>query len=388
MSKKDALRKLEASIDKKGNSVLRDVESGRITYNVNERASYSVGGVKVSAKKNNKSNVAAKVFMEQAIENVRRRIAFDEQENQTFAKIVRMRLEEDGRVSRGNLSRSLFSTVRTQVNTVEAGDLARNLPQPTQTVGGITQQQADYAKGKLRKRQNLYAKLRTSFPKSKGKFQLGIEVDLRALEYYRMLDLGFSPEEAERYLPKSASEYDKLRDWVRKKINPSGNVNTLYLIANRIQEKWREVGYEGKQYTDRGIEEYRLYVNSLIRKEFFRLYANSGMIKNLADAEAGAIATELLDYNGLFLARVVHSRQAVGNAFVWSMKQKAAFIGRVTKDQDQEKKLVKLELNKIKEDLERAKKVISLIEDEDDEYLGVIGERPEDDFSFYEGYDD
>lgn len=383
MSKKQAVRKLVSQVNRKGREQLVNDVTKKVNYNVSFRDSYVIAGKTVKVTPKEDKGDGFRIAMDDAIEAVRRELATKEKDTQTFAKMVRRRLKEDGRYYSGRLDRSIFSSILTQVNRAQASEAYKALPQPTTDGKGLSLDQIAIKKNDIKRRQSIYSEMRKKFGKKKRDYELGVEVSLRALEYYRMLDVGFSPEEADKYLPYTSKENDRLRDWVKKKINPSGNVNTLYLIANRIKQKWAETGYRGKYYSEAAMSEYRKYVEKQIQVEFIKIADRRQLWKKVGNLEAIRLSQQLLDYTGLFSVRVAQSRQALGGTYSWANKQRALALATISELEKRDIQNAKKQLEKKKEELiAQAERVRKLQEDaeDDDPFLAEVGRRGEDEF--------
>ena len=297
--KKNLQNKLFSKLSRDGSRDLYSKSSGKIRYKSSGKSTYKVGANTITREENLEKNAAQQEAFKEAIRRLRNRISKGEEGAQTFAKFVRAKLEEDGRVFSGRLSRSLFSEATVALTTAEISDRRRLIPDIGE--GDIqTEAQKNAILKKYRDSGFARSNLSKQFGRTAMGFAMGIELTLKALSYYESIDQGFAAGD-NRFIPKNSREFNRLRTWVASKMANTPTIQAQDKATINLINYWKEEGREGDQTTEYALEKYQAYIRQEVRRELYNVLIERGLIQEMGAAEADMVA-ELMKGFGLQLA--------------------------------------------------------------------------------------
>ena len=367
MSSKKALQnKLYSKLSRDGFRDLYSKSSGKIRYRASGKTSYKVGAKTVSREDNLDTNAAQQEAFKEAIRRLRNRIFKEEETAQTFAKLVRAQLEEDGRVFSGRLSKSLFSEVTVALTTAEISDRKRLIPE----IGEGDIQTEAQQKAVLKKyRDSGYARSRLSqqFGRTAMGFAMGIDLTLKALSYYESIDQGFKAGD-NRFIPKGSREYDRLRTWVAAKMPKTSTIQKQDQATINLINYWKNEGREGDKTTEYALERYEAYIRQEIRKELYNVLLDKGLIQELGEAEAAMVSESMKGF-GLQLAADFAEVQLVFAGAMQFTVDAAALAQSLAQDEvggTQPEKLAKERVKTSRKRISRADQLAAELEATDD----------------------
>jgi len=284
--------------------------SGKMRYRTTEQDAFQIGTRTYSREEVVKTDIAHRDALKEAVKRVRVRLNFDEKNKQTFANIVKKRLEETGRKYKGGLDRSIVSSVDVNLLQSEA-DVKRGSIFQRQGAGDVNNEvQLQALIDENRKWLRMGQQLKRNFGTSASQ-RLAIEVNLQALPYYEAIDQGIQAGDAKRFYPKKIT---KLMQWVQDHIPSASTPVIQEKVAWRILKKWNKEGRKAENVTEYAIERYRSVVTLKVQAELNSILLEEGIIGQSAEADAAKVAEVMKGFALEYAANVSRVQYAIANA--------------------------------------------------------------------------